>query len=170
MLGGLPAAAADLPVVPMPTAPELDGPATSADGLVSVSREASTVDEAHLVTVQLDPPAGNLRLGRRLLLLAVTDGVGNPVTTFERPLVITLRPSPDDLAAVLQDFSVPPVAALDPDTGAFTSLPIVWGADGTLTVSVDRLGVVTNSSENDLTDQGAPTEPVDDPWVLVHSA
>jgi hypothetical protein len=61
------------------------------------------------------------------------------VTTFDRPLVLTFHPTPDDLAALLADLSAPPVSVLDPDSGEFRSLPTTWNADGTLMVSLDRL-------------------------------
>jgi cytochrome c peroxidase len=172
------------PLAPSPSAAPIQPPVvqnTSTESPSPVAAEPTAAKPTeHLVawawdagTVSVDTSAevGNLRLGNRVLALVAVDTTGNGVTTFDPPLVLTFQPGSDDLAALLADLSVPPVSALDPESGEFRSLPTTWNADGTLTVSLDRLaapGGVSATFEGDpaamaevqaeQADQAAPAE------------
>jgi cytochrome c peroxidase len=125
------------PTATEPAAATIEAAAANpADRVVTWGWDAGTV------TVDTDAEVGNLHLGSRVFALIAVDGTGSQVTTFDPPLVLIFHPTSDDLAALLADLSVPPVSALDPDSGEFRSLPPTWNLDGTLTVSLDRLAPV----------------------------
>jgi hypothetical protein len=123
--------------------PAVGGTLSTADGTISVTVPAGvytdmlTLSLAHVADPAMQP--GNLQLGSQIFLVSLVDGAGNNVLSFSQPLVITLRPSAEDVAAVNGDLSLMSAMSLNSDTALFDAVPTTVNADGTLTVSLDRL-------------------------------
>jgi hypothetical protein len=119
------------------------GTLSTADGTISVTVPAGvytdmlTLSLAHVADPAMHP--GNLQLGSQIFLVSLVDSAGNTVLGFSQPLVITLRPSADDVAAVSGDLSLMSIMSLNADTAVFDAMPTTSNPDGTLTVSLDRV-------------------------------
>jgi hypothetical protein len=123
--------------------PAVGGTLSTADGAISVTVPAGaytdmlTLSLAHVADPASQP--GNLQLGSQIFLVSLVDSAGTTVLSLGQPLVITLRPSADDVAAVSGDLSLMSVMSLNSDTALFDAVPTTLNADGTLTVSLDHV-------------------------------
>jgi hypothetical protein len=142
-----PAAPAQMPALVEPVTlvvdPAVGGTLSTADGTISVTVPAGaytdmlTLSLAHVADPAMQP--GNLQLGSQIFLASLVDSAGNTVLSLSQPLVITLRPSADDVAAAGGDLSLMSVLSLNSDTALFDTVPTTLNPDGTLTVSLDHL-------------------------------
>jgi hypothetical protein len=123
--------------------PSVGGTLSTADGTISVTVPAGaytdmlTLRLAHVADPAIQP--GNLQLGSQIFLVSLADSAGNNVLSFSQPLVITLWPSAQDVTAVSGDLSLMSAMSLNSDTALFETVPTTVNADGTLTVSLDRV-------------------------------
>jgi hypothetical protein len=109
-------------------------------------------------------PPCNLNVGNQAYALSISaHGTGTPVTDFEPPLSLVVRPTPDALAEFYGDPSLIPVAVLDPATGLFVPLATSINADGTLIATIaQQLGslptMVTQSGLPSSSDAAGPVD------------
>jgi hypothetical protein len=149
--------------------PAAGGTLSTADGTLSVTVPAGAyTDVLTLSLARVADPAqqpGNLRLGSQTFLVSLLDSAGNNVLTLSQPLVITLRPFADDVAAVSGDLSLLSVTSLNSDTALFDAVPTTLNPDGTLTVSLDRVAQalpapspVTAEAPTAISDEALPAQ------------
>lgn len=74
--------------------------------------------------------------------VVVQDSAGNPLTAFDPPLALTVRPLASD-----GDPTALQVTALDPTSNTFAAVPFTVNPDGTLTVSVAALGIAPDPAD-----------------------
>jgi len=141
--------------------PAVGGVVMTIDGAVSVTVPAGATSDTLVVSLGADQGVSNLRLGGRLYLLNAQDSLGDNVTSFDQPLIVTQRRSaaavaPGDLRARLS-------ALLDADSGAFQSMPTTVHPDGSLTMSVDRLAPIVAETAAPADPSASAETPVDVP-------
>ena len=147
--------------------PAVGGALSTSDGSLSVVVPAGAPGD--LLTLSLShlldggQRNGNLSLGSQMFLVSVSTSAGDVLATFDQPLLVTIRPSADDVAAANGDLSSLVVMALDPDSGALAPLASTANPDGTITATVGRLGLplaVTSSTPEVSPAEGEQSQPV----------